>query len=153
MSVRHLGTARAAVSGRLHADEHELLCERAAEWGITATEYARLQASAPAGDWGIRRAVVTLDVLRAPADYVDLEVSEIMAAEGYALCPNGCASMGSLAAAARDHVTRARRHFGCSESALAAAASRAPAHREPVAGFPLSDPAQSRPPALDAVSR
>ncbi len=43
----------------------------------------------PAADWRMRRSVVTLDVLRAPADYADLQVSEIMALEGYVRCPNG----------------------------------------------------------------
>ncbi len=42
------------VNIRLHASEFDLLTDRAAEWGITPTEYARLQMLSSPADWRMR---------------------------------------------------------------------------------------------------
>ena len=46
--------AKQQVNVRLDDSEHDLLKARAAEWGITPHEYARLQLLAPAADWRMR---------------------------------------------------------------------------------------------------
>ena len=46
------------INVRLQDSEHDLIAKRAAEWGITPTEYTRLQALSPAADWRMRRVLV-----------------------------------------------------------------------------------------------
>ena len=73
------------INVRLHDDEYDLLQKRAAEWGISPPQYAKLQMLAPAADWGMRRAVMTEAALRAPSANVDRDVAAIMQSDGYEL--------------------------------------------------------------------
>ena len=77
------------INVRLHGSEYDMLRDRAAEWGVSPTEYARLQMLAPPSDWGMRRMEMPEDVLRAPSANVDRDVAAIMQGEGFELLDSG----------------------------------------------------------------
>ena len=84
------------INVRLDDSEHDLLLERAAEWGVRPTEYAKLQMLAPASDWGMRRLELDEGHLRAKAGkHVNLTIGEIMAKQGFAQLGNGWWKQGS----------------------------------------------------------
>ena len=67
---------------RLDEIEMEIVRDRAAAWGITPNQYARLEiAGAP--NWGMRRLTMTEETLLQPSDNAGLTVSEVMERDGF----------------------------------------------------------------------
>ena len=69
--------------------DRDIVAERATAWGITTAEYARLQLTAPAADWRMRRIRTTADTMRAPAGSHGLTLKEIMGGDGFYQLPSG----------------------------------------------------------------
>ena len=78
------------INVRLDDFEYSLLNVMACEWGISPTQYAKLQMLASAADWGMRREVMTEAELREESSAnVDRDVAAIMQSEGFSQLRSG----------------------------------------------------------------
>ena len=78
------------INVRLDDFEYSLLNVMAYEWGISPTQYAKLQMLASAADWGMRREVMTEAELREESSAnVDRDVAAIMQSEGFSQLRSG----------------------------------------------------------------